>query len=403
MRTRALRASTVAVVVALAAGACGSKEPKVAGTKPAAVSAANEAADLRVALNSLQSEHVVLAALATNAALGGRTAEFSSATTALDANSTALAAAFGGAYGDDAGRAFLPLWRKHISLIVAYTNALVRRDRKAQDNAVASLIAYTEDFGAFISSANEQLTKEAVAGLVKTHILTLKNVIDAQAGRKPAGAAKSLREAYAHMSMIAGGLGGATARKFSDRFEGSTETPAVELRVGLDNLLREHVWLAAWATGAALDGRNAEFDAAATALDGNSDDIVSALGSVYAEDAEAFGALWKSHIGFVVRYTKGLAAGNRAQSDKAVADLLAYTDDFGAFLASMNPNLKKATVAGLVKEHVLGLKAVIDAQAADNFGRVYTGLRTAARHMNMLGDALSEAILKHHPEKFQDE
>ena len=38
--------------------------------------------------------------------------------------------------------------------------------------------------------------------------------------------------------------------------------------------------------------------------------------------------------------------------------------DFGAFLASANPNLPKDVVAGLVKDHILTLKPVIDAQAA---------------------------------------
>ena len=40
-----------------------------------------------------------------------------------------------------------------------------------------------------------------------------------------------------------------------------------------------------------------------------------------------------------------------------------YTQDFGAFLASANPNLPKNMVAELVKDHVLTLKDVIDAQA----------------------------------------
>jgi hypothetical protein len=42
-------------------------------------------------------------------------------------------------------------------------------------------------------------------------------------------------------------------------------TKAATLRTALNNLLREHVYLAGAATGAALDGREAEFKAAAAA------------------------------------------------------------------------------------------------------------------------------------------
>ena len=62
-------------------------------------------------------------------------------------------------------------------------------------------------------------------------------------------------------------------------------TPAATLRTTLNALLSEHVILAAAATSAALDGRDAEFKAAAGALDANSVDVARAIGSVYGADA----------------------------------------------------------------------------------------------------------------------
>src|SRR5262245_21207287 len=88
----------------------------------------------------------------------------------------------------------------------------------------------------------------------------------------------------------------------------TSATKAAELRAGLNALFREHIFLAAAATGAALAGREAEFKAAAGALDGNSVDIAKAIGSVYGKDAgDAFLPLWRKHIGFVVDYTVGVA------------------------------------------------------------------------------------------------
>jgi hypothetical protein len=175
--------------------------------------------------------------------------------------------------------------------------------------------------------------------------------------------------------------------------------PAPELRSKLNTLLQEHAYLAAGATNAALGGRQSEFQAAADALDANSVDLSKAIGSVYGAGAEqAFLALWRKHIGFFVDYATGVATKDKAKQDKAVSDLVGYTQDFGAFLASANPNLPKDVVAGLVKTHVLTLKDVVDAQGMGDQKKAYMALRTAAAHMMMIADPLANAIAKQFPE-----
>lgn len=183
--------------------------------------------------------------------------------------------------------------------------------------------------------------------------------------------------------------------------ESSHGMKGTDLRTGLHALFREHVYLAAAATGAALGGRDGEFKAAAWALDANSVDIARAIGSVYGSDAErAFLPLWRKHIGFAVDYTVGVATKDEAKQMKAVSDLVQYTEDFGAFLNSANPYLPKQAVAELVKTHVLTLKDVIDAQAKADPIKSYTALRTAAGHMAMIADPLADAIVKQFPERF---
>ena len=180
----------------------------------------------------------------------------------------------------------------------------------------------------------------------------------------------------------------------------TSSTKASGLRSTLNTLFQEHIYLAAAATGAALGGRDAEFKAAAAALDANSVAISKAIG-VYGQGAEdAFLPLWRKHIGMVVEYTVGVATNDKVKQDKAVADLIGYTQDFGAFLQSANPNLPKSVVADLVKDHVVTLKEVIDAQAAKDQARTYTTMRTAAGHMQMIADPLAEAIVKQFPDKF---
>ena len=177
--------------------------------------------------------------------------------------------------------------------------------------------------------------------------------------------------------------------------------PASELRAKLNTLLQEHAYLAASATNAALGGRKTEFEAAAGALDANSVDLSKAIGMVYGSGAEqAFLALWRKHIGFFVDYATGVAMKDKAKQEKAVSDLVGYTGDFGAFLASANPNLPKAAVADLVKTHVLTLKDVVDAQAAGDQRRAFTALRSAASHMMMIADPLASAIAEQFPNRF---
>ncbi|HEU5322475.1 MAG TPA: hypothetical protein VFX28_16835, partial [Methylomirabilota bacterium] len=290
-----------------------SSSPGGAMASPAAAST-SPAAGLRTALNGLLAEHVSLAAAATGAALGGREAELAAAAAALDANSVAVAQAIGAVYGKDAEAAFLPLWRRHIGFAVDYTVGVATKDRAKAERAVNDLVGYTQDLGAFLAAANPHLPKAVVADLVTHHVVTLKAVVDAQAAGDHARAYAAVRTASAHMAAIADLLAGAIVKQFPDRFAGATDAPAAGLRAALNLALREHVYLAAAATGAALGGREAELEAAAGALDANSVAIARMIGSVYGKDAEAaFLPLWRRHVGLAMDYTTSVAAGDRAR------------------------------------------------------------------------------------------
>lgn len=184
----------------------------------ATASSTVRAASLRTTLNTQLQEHAYLAAAATGAALGGRSGEFKAAANALDMNSQALASAVGGVYGADAGTAFLGLWRRHITIVVDYTTAVAKKDKVAADKAVMGLIGYTQALAAFLSGANPNLPKAAVADLVKSHILTLKDVIDAQAAGDQARSFTALRSAAGHMQMIADPLADAIVKQFPGKF-----------------------------------------------------------------------------------------------------------------------------------------------------------------------------------------
>ena len=70
------------------------------------------------------------------------------------------------------------------------------------------------------SAANPNRPTSVVADLVKHHVVTLKDVIDAQASKDPARAYTSLRAAAGHMQMIADPLAEAIVKQFPDKFAG---------------------------------------------------------------------------------------------------------------------------------------------------------------------------------------
>ncbi len=219
MKTIKFTTSAMLLAAAVAFGGVTGLEPT--GFATATVAEAHgkgPQSDLRLLLNQLLSEHATLAASATGAALGGRKKEFEAAAAALDMNSQDIAKAIGSVYGEAAGEAFLPLWRKHIGFFVDYTMAVAKGSSKGKKKAVDDLVGYASDFGAFLNSATPSLPKEAVADLVKMHILSLKDVVDAQANQDPVLAYQKIREASHHMQMIADPLADAIAAQFPEKF-----------------------------------------------------------------------------------------------------------------------------------------------------------------------------------------
>jgi dihydroneopterin aldolase len=195
--------------------------------------------------------------------------------------------------------------------------------------------------------------------------------------------------------------------KGEDKPAATSTTGAATLRAGLTGLLTEHIYLAALATGAALRGDNAAFEAWAGALNGptnsNSADIVAAVGSAYgSEVGNAFNGLWRSekHIPAVVAYTQATAKGDKAGQEKAVADLLDYAKTFGETMNQVNSNLPAEAVEEAIKEHIITLKAVIDAQKAGDQPKVYSSLRTAYHHMDETAKVLAVATAKKFPDRF---
>jgi hypothetical protein len=402
----ALLVAAIAALALIAAG-CGDDDDSSASETTTesseTVSTDTGAATLRANLTHLLTEHVDLAGIAVvQAAEGGLDSpQFEAAAGALDDNSVDLSDAIGSVYGEAAGKQFLELWRAHIGMFVDYAEGALTGNQKQQEQALADLDGYREDFGAFLESANPNLTKEAVAEELKPHVASLANAIDAVAGSGD-NPFVALQEAASHMPMTASVLAGAIAEQNPDQFDGAADDGASGLRSDLTYLLDGHVYAASIAIVTAIgNGADSpEYEAATVALNDNTSALADAIGGVYGMDAgDQFKDLWNAHIGFFVDYTLATAGGDETAAKKAESDLDGYREDFGAFLESANPNLTKEAVAEALDPHVRSLLTAIDDAVAGD-PKVFTDLRTAASHDVDLANTLAGAIVAQFPEKF---
>jgi plastocyanin len=307
----------------------------------------------------------------------------------------------GSVYGQDGEDAFDVLWSAHNGLFVDYTRAVAAGDQTGQDAAVEALTtSFVPGFSQFVADATG-LPVDAATSLVAEHISDTKAVVDAQAADDQAAAYAGIRQAFAHMRMIGDALAGAIVGQFPDQIPGDPAAAAVDLRVALNQLLLEHMYLASFATGAQLDGLDGEMAAAIEALGTNGTDIGAAVGSLFGSDAEdAFDTIWSAHNGLFVDYANGVLMGDQAAQDTAVEALTTtFAPQLAAFLAGAT-GLPEDVLTQLVTDHVANTKAVVDAQAGDDATAAAAADQAAAHHMRMIADPLAAGIVAALPEAF---
>jgi hypothetical protein len=181
----------------------------------------------------------------------------------------------------------------------------------------------------------------------------------------------------------------------------TTSSKAADLRTSLNLLLGEHQILAAKATGAALDGRTAEYMAYADLLNQNGTDLGSVIAAAFGADAGAmFNQIWSAHDGFFVDYTTAVATMDTAKQQQAVDSLMnTYVPQFSAFISGAT-GLPKDTVTALTTQHVQHTKDIVDDQAAKDWVKAYADIRLAFAHVQMIADPISEAVAGKLPTMF---
>jgi hypothetical protein len=405
---RTIKVLAVGITAAFMALACGSGNTSTATSSPkaaTAVMADSKAADLRVALDNLLGEHIFLAAKATDAALRGGTSdpEFAAYGAKLGTNGTDLGALIGVAYGTDAQNQFNALWSAHNGFFVDYTVGVATNDAAKKAAAVDNLkTKYIVPSAAFLAGPTG-LPQNTLVDVLTAHVLDTAAVVDDQGAKNYSKAYTDLRSGYAQLYKIGDALAGGISAKVPSKFPGNPNNSAVQLRVNLNELFQEHLYLASMATSAALryGATDPEFVAAGAALNTNGTDIGAAVGSLYGADAQSqFNALWSAHNGFFVDYTIGVATKDAAKKGAAVDNLKTkYITPFSAFLSGAT-GVPQDALAGLLTTHILTTAAIVDDQGAKDWAKASSDDQTAAHDMQMIADPLGAAFVKKFPAKF---
>ncbi len=356
----------------------------------AAGSTTGGAADLRIAMGSLLSEHALLAMIAMQKGIDGA-ADFGDAAGALGKNTDELTAAIASVFGEAAGTAFNGLWTQHIGFFVDYVKATGAKDEAGRTAALDKLGNYKADFAKFLAGATMIPEGDLASGL-QMHVDQLVAAFDSYIAKDYAATYTNMREAYLHMYHTGDALSGAIATLYPDKFPGNSMSDEVNLRSALDRLLSEHASLAAFAMQKGIDGA-ADFGDVAGALGKNTDDLTAAITSVFGKDAgTAFNGLWNQHIGFFVDYVKATGAKDEDGRQMALDKLGNYKNDFAKFLSGAT-KIPEGNLASSLQMHVDQLVAAFDSYVAKDYAAAYTNFRDASKHMNMTGDALASAIV----------
>jgi hypothetical protein len=182
----------------------------------------------------------------------------------------------------------------------------------------------------------------------------------------------------------------------------SADSPALTTRLALRDLWVEHVfWIRNYAI-ANQAANQAQAKAAADQVVDNATKIANSIAPLYGQPAaDQLLKLLAGHWGAVKHYSDATVGKDAKGKQAAVTELTGNAKAIAAFLARANPNLPEATLVTMLSAHGGHHIAQIDELAAHDYAgeaRTWTMMRT---HILALADALTGALVKQFPDKFQ--
>ena len=340
---------------------------------PSATPAESKAADLRIKLDLLLGEHVMVIAKQATAAVN-KTEQHAPYTSLLNANTNSLVDVVRAAYGNTAANQFEQAWGIQNGYLVDYTIGLVAHSDAKSNGAKSGLAnGFVPQFAQLITDMTKVAPNQRPQ-TESTHVTQILTVIDDAAAQSYPKMYVDLRVAYAATSNIGDLLAIRAAQQFPDKFPGDPSIKPVDVRVSLNVLLQEHAYLATMTTDAVAARRTSEQAGAAASLGANAD----ALGKLFT-DLSGAGAgtqiaqIWGARNSDLIAYaTNG--------DDNSRQNLI---DKFVTRFYALAP-----TASDRARDQILATIKVIDDQRSKSFKQVADDDRTAAAAMRPFADRI---------------
>jgi hypothetical protein len=353
-------------------------------------------APLRNQLETLLGHHVTLVIRFMRATVSGNPGFVDTAHAALVRNTQDLTDALSPAVGEQQAQEFGDLWQQQVQALFTYAAGVRDDDQDAKDAARAELDAFIEDQSALLAELTDgRLTREQTARHLRQKVAQLTEQVDAYAAGDYERSYRLQRTAYALMFPIGTALADATQEM------PASHTPTEQLSSALARLLGEHVEIAIDTMRAGVDGAP-EFEAAAGALNANTEDVADAMDSLFGpERAEAFNQLWADHINLFVEYTVAVAENDETTKDDVAARFDQVVNRFGTSLeGTTDGEVDADVVRQAMTGHEHQLFEQIEVYADQRYGEAhdlsyvaYEHIRTTANVLAMgFADAVSENL-----------
>jgi hypothetical protein len=325
-----------------------------------------QAADLRTQLDLLLSEHVMIVAKESAAAMNSSD-EYAGYAALLATNEDALVRVVARATGNTTARLFSPAWQALNADLVEYAIRIATHDGDRADTATSRL---THDTVPELADRFAELTlgrPQPFLVTITTEVTAMRDAIDAAADHHYAAMYTSLANAVSAATNLGEAVAQGLVLRFPDMFPGDQASPDATRRVRLNVLLQQRAYLATMATDAQVSGRTDEKAQALAALTTNLNHVTPEL-----KDSRSR-QLWLDEVSAIQDYaSRGDAASKSALSDKFVAQLASVT--------GVSPGIISNEVAATIK--------VIDDQRAKQYDAIAQDDRTAATGMQPIADSL---------------
>jgi hypothetical protein len=140
------------------------------------------------------------------------------ATDRLLKNQEDIGNAVGSIYGAAAGTELTRLLKEHITIAVDVVKAAKAGDKGGLAAADAKWQKNGDDIAGFLSKANPNLPRAAVADMMKKHLSTTTAEVVARLNKDWAGDVRAYDEVYNHILMMSDAIADAIVKQFPDKF-----------------------------------------------------------------------------------------------------------------------------------------------------------------------------------------